>query len=183
MRQAYFPSGPSLTRIERPHCSRCTSRMMLAVISDAIKGLGAIDAHIRRRIRAIIVRQRLAGTLAQAAHTCRFLQSIARRRLGAVRAVQSKPSLKLRQTRFQRRDLSRLRGDQRYQLFPARLPRRGANHPAIDSKTDSAVQKNPARLKVSPKSGNLGSYVVFNILGECQFGPRKHADRYGGLIF
>jgi hypothetical protein len=26
--------------------------------SDAIKGLGAIDAHIRRRIRAIIVRQR-----------------------------------------------------------------------------------------------------------------------------
>jgi len=27
------------------------------------------------------------------------------------------------------------------------------------------------------------SVVVFNILGECQFGPRKHADRYGGLTF
>ncbi len=30
---AYFPSGPSLTSIERPRCSRCTSRMMLARIS------------------------------------------------------------------------------------------------------------------------------------------------------
>jgi len=27
------------------------------------------------------------------------------------------------------------------------------------------------------------SVVVFDILGECQFGPRKHADRYGGLTF
>ena len=27
------------------------------------------------------------------------------------------------------------------------------------------------------------SVVVFDILGECQFGPRKHADRYGELIF
>ena len=51
-----------------------------------------------------------------------------------------------------------LRGDQRYQLFPARPPRRGANHPAIDSKSDSPVQKNPTCLKASPKSGYLGSY-------------------------
>jgi len=27
------------------------------------------------------------------------------------------------------------------------------------------------------------SLVVFDILGECQFGPRKHADRYGWLTF
>jgi hypothetical protein len=27
------------------------------------------------------------------------------------------------------------------------------------------------------------SVVVFDIFGECQFGPRKHADRYGGLTF
>jgi ribosomal protein S27AE len=35
---AYFPSGPSLTSIERPHCSRCTSRMMLARISPGPMG-------------------------------------------------------------------------------------------------------------------------------------------------
>jgi Zn finger protein HypA/HybF involved in hydrogenase expression len=33
MPQAYFSSVPSLTRIERPHCSHCTSRMMLARLS------------------------------------------------------------------------------------------------------------------------------------------------------
>jgi hypothetical protein len=33
MPQAYFSSGPSLTSIERPRCSHCTSRMMLARIS------------------------------------------------------------------------------------------------------------------------------------------------------
>jgi ribosomal protein S27AE len=38
MPQAYFFSGPSLTRIERPHCSRCTSRMMLARISPGPMG-------------------------------------------------------------------------------------------------------------------------------------------------
>jgi hypothetical protein len=27
------------------------------------------------------------------------------------------------------------------------------------------------------------SVVVFDIAGERQFGPRKHADRYGGLTF
>jgi hypothetical protein len=27
------------------------------------------------------------------------------------------------------------------------------------------------------------SVVVFDILGERQFGPRKHADRYRGLTF
>ncbi len=33
MPQAYFFCGPSLTSIERPRCSHCTSRMMLARIS------------------------------------------------------------------------------------------------------------------------------------------------------
>jgi hypothetical protein len=33
MPQAYFSSGPSLTFIERPRCSHCTSRMKLARIS------------------------------------------------------------------------------------------------------------------------------------------------------
>jgi hypothetical protein len=38
MPQAYFPSGPSLTPIERPRCSHCTSRMMLARISPGPLG-------------------------------------------------------------------------------------------------------------------------------------------------
>src|ERR1700720_2999767 len=38
MPQAYFSSGPSLTRIERPRCSHCTSRMMLARISPGPTG-------------------------------------------------------------------------------------------------------------------------------------------------
>jgi hypothetical protein len=41
MPQAYFFSGPSFTRIERPHCSRCTSRMMLARISPGPMGFWA----------------------------------------------------------------------------------------------------------------------------------------------
>src|SRR6266478_9133831 len=38
MPQAYLSCGPSLTRIERPHCSRCISRMMLARISPGPMG-------------------------------------------------------------------------------------------------------------------------------------------------
>jgi Zn finger protein HypA/HybF involved in hydrogenase expression len=38
MPQAYFSSGRSLTPIERPRCSRCTSRMMLARISSGPLG-------------------------------------------------------------------------------------------------------------------------------------------------
>jgi DNA-directed RNA polymerase subunit RPC12/RpoP len=38
MSLAYFSSGPSLTSIERPRCSHCTSRMMLARISPGPMG-------------------------------------------------------------------------------------------------------------------------------------------------
>src|SRR6266436_34852 len=38
MPQAYLSCGPSLTRIERPHCSRCVSRMMLARIGPGPMG-------------------------------------------------------------------------------------------------------------------------------------------------
>jgi hypothetical protein len=43
MPQAYFSSGASLTSIERPRCSHCTSRMMLARVS-----LGPIGFEHRR---------------------------------------------------------------------------------------------------------------------------------------
>jgi hypothetical protein len=39
MPQAYFSSSPSLTPIERPRCSHCTSRMMLARINPGPIGL------------------------------------------------------------------------------------------------------------------------------------------------
>jgi hypothetical protein len=38
MPQAYLSCGPSLTRIERPRCSRCVSRMMLARIGPGPMG-------------------------------------------------------------------------------------------------------------------------------------------------
>src|ERR1700692_2390115 len=38
MPQARFSSRPSLTTIERPHCSHCTSRMMLARIGPGPMG-------------------------------------------------------------------------------------------------------------------------------------------------
>jgi hypothetical protein len=38
MQQDYFPSGRSPTRIERPHWSRCTSRMTLARIGPGPMG-------------------------------------------------------------------------------------------------------------------------------------------------
>jgi hypothetical protein len=38
MSQTHFSFGPSLTPIERPRCSRCTSRMMLARIAPGPSG-------------------------------------------------------------------------------------------------------------------------------------------------
>ena len=60
----------------------------------------------------------LAGPFPQALHPYRLLQSIARRRLAAVRAVQSEPALKFRDPCFQRRVFSPQRPNQRDQSFP-----------------------------------------------------------------
>jgi transposase-like protein len=38
MPRTYFPSGSSLTTIERPRCSHCTSRMMLVRIGPGRLG-------------------------------------------------------------------------------------------------------------------------------------------------
>jgi ribosomal protein S27AE len=38
MPEGYFSFHPSLTRIERPHCSHCTLRMMLAHTSPGPMG-------------------------------------------------------------------------------------------------------------------------------------------------
>ena len=70
----------------------------------------------------------LAGAFPQALHPYRLLQSIARRRLAAVRAVQSEPTLKFRDPGFQRRVFSPQRPNQRDQFFPGRLAFRFANY-------------------------------------------------------
>ena len=62
--------------------------------------------------------RRLVRWLAQTLDPRRLFQPVTRRRLAAIRAVQSEPALKFSDMRFQSRDLGRLRRDQRNQLFP-----------------------------------------------------------------
>jgi hypothetical protein len=82
--------------------------------------------------------------LARAGHPRRLLEPVARRRLAAVRTVQSQPPLKFGNARFQGRNLDRLRRHQRNQLFPRRLAARIRIriHRILESKHDSAVEKN-----------------------------------------
>jgi hypothetical protein len=81
----------------------------------------------------------LARPLAQGRHPRRFLEPIARRWLAAVRTVQSKPTLKFGYPRFESRDLSGLRRDQRNKFFPRWFRPRIRIHPILESKADSAV--------------------------------------------
>ncbi len=74
---------------------------------------------------------RVAGRLAQAPHPHRLLEPVARRRLAAVGAIQSKATLQLGDPRPQgryllglRRDLRGLRRNQRKELIPRRFDRR-----------------------------------------------------------
>jgi len=91
----------------------------------------------------------LAGPFPQALHPYRLLQPIARRRLAAVRAVQSEPALKFRDPCFQRRVFSPQRPNQRDQLFPRRLAFRFANHSILESKTASAVERNLSPIQIA----------------------------------
>ena len=78
-------------------------------ISDLSQGLAFVT---------LLPARLLAGRFAQTLHPRRLLQPIARRRLAAVRTVQSEPALKFGDPRFQGRDLGRLRRNQRNQFFP-----------------------------------------------------------------
>ena len=90
----------------------------------------------------------LAGPFPQALHPYRLPQSIARRRLAAVRAVQSEPALKFRDPGFQRRVFSPQRPNQRDQSFPGRPAFRFANHSILESKTGSAVERNLSPIHI-----------------------------------
>ena len=76
--------------------------------------------------------RRLVRRFAQARHPRRLLEPVTRRRLAAVGTVQSKPSLKLGDTRFQGRDLGRLRLDQCNQFFPRWLAWRLRIHESLN---------------------------------------------------
>src|SRR5579864_3770762 len=90
----------------------------------------------------------------------RFFEPVARRRLAAVRTVQPEPPLKLGDPRLQSRDLRRLRRDQRNQLFTRRLALRIRirTHRILESKADSAVEKNLPAQPPRHATINLGSY-------------------------
>ena len=91
----------------------------------------------------------LAGPFPQALHPYRLLQSVARRRLAAVRAVQSEPALKFRDPCFQRRVFSPQRRNQRDQFLPGRLAFRFANHSILESETASAVERNLSPIQIT----------------------------------
>src|ERR1700745_3640196 len=95
----------------------------------------------------------------------RFFDPAARRRLAAVRTVQPEPPLKLGDPRLQSRDLRRLRRDQRNQLFTRPLPLRIRirTHRILESKADSAVEKNLPAQPPRHATINLGSYLGVSV--------------------
>ena len=107
-------------RVEAHAARRAGRRIMIddvVGISDLSQGLAFVT---------LLPARLLAGTFAQTSHPRRLLQPIARRRLAAVRAVQSEPALKFGDPCFQRRIFSPQRRNQRDQLLPwtARLASR-----------------------------------------------------------
>src|SRR6516162_4658335 len=99
--------------------------------------------------------------LGQALDPWWLFQPIARWRLAAVGTVQSEPALEFGDACPERRDLGRLRCYQRNQLFPRWLrPRiKFRIHRILESKPDSAVQKNLQSTGL-PTPAHLGSYQI-----------------------
>src|SRR5262249_28116846 len=83
-----------------------------------------------------------AYCLAQAPHSVRLLDQIARGRLATIGAVQPQPALQIRDPRRQSRDLLRLRRNQRNKLFPRRLGLRIPTHRILESETTPVVYSN-----------------------------------------
>src|SRR5262249_32105578 len=83
-----------------------------------------------------------AYCLAQAPHSVRLLDQIARGRLATIGTVQPQPTLQIRDPRRQSRDLLRLRRNQRNKLFPRRLGLRIPTHRILESETTPVVYSN-----------------------------------------
>src|ERR1700722_3776151 len=132
-------------RVEAHAAHRTGRRVMIddfVGISDLSQGLAFVT---------LLPTRFLAGPFAQTRHPRRLLQPIARRRLAAVRTVQSEPTLKFGDMRSQRRN-------QRNEFFSRWLCLRFGIHRIFESKSDSAVEKilhGCLREKMQP---NLASY-------------------------
>jgi len=96
----------------------------------------------------------MSWTNSRAGYSPAQASSSVRRSMGAwsCSCYSIQPPLEFDDPSLQKRDLSRLRLHQRKKLFPTRLDRRFENHPILESKFDSAVQK-----ILTPH--NLGCYV------------------------
>src|ERR1700722_952404 len=133
-------------RVEAHAAHRTGRRVMIddfVGISDLSQGLAFVT---------LLPTRFLAGPFAQTRHPRRLLQPIARRRLAAVRTVQSEPTLKFGDMRSQRRN-------QRNEFFSRWLCLRFGIHRIFESKSDSAVEKilhGCLREKMQP---NLASYL------------------------
>ena len=140
----------------KAHAAQRTGRRVMiddfVGISDLSQGLALVT---------LLSARLLAGTFAQTRHPRRLLQPIARRRLAAVRTVQSEPALELGQPRFQSGIFSPQRRNQRDQFFPGRLVRRFAN-PILESKTAAAVQNNLSAIQIAvAQPGQLRKFLNF----------------------
>ena len=113
-------------------------------ISDLPQGLAFVT---------FLPARHLGRTFPQARHPRRLLQSIARRRLAAVRTVQSELALKFGNPRLQ--GFGPQRRYQRDQVFRGRHARRFANHPILESETAYAVEENLSLTIAVAQPGQL----------------------------
>ena len=109
-------------RVEAHAAHRAGRRVMI----DDVVGISDLSQCLA--FVTLLPARFLAGPFAQTRHPRRLLQPIARRRLAAVRTVQSEPALKFGDPRFQSRIFSPQRRNQRDQVFLGRLAWRFANH-------------------------------------------------------
>ena len=136
-------------RIEARAAPRAGRRVMIddvIGISDLPQGL-AFVTFLPARL--------LGRTFPQARHPRRLLQSIARRRLAAVRTVQSELALKFGNPRLQGFILGPQRRYQRDRVFRGRHARRFANHPILESETAYAVEENLSLTIAVAQPGQL----------------------------
>ena len=109
----------------------------------------------------------LARGFAQTRHARRLLQTVARRRLAAVRTVQSEPALKFGDMGSQRRN-------QRNEFFSRWLCLRFGIHRILESKSDSVVEKILHGCLRETMQPNLASYRETMQPNLASYNVRRH---------
>ena len=112
-------------------------------------GIGRLPQ--RAPFMALLAAARLARATAQASRDPRLLaQTVARRRLGAVRTVQSQPTSKLGVLRPKRFILAPKHVDLAFQRANQRFDLERKTHSTLESKFDRLVAQNPPRPTTFP---------------------------------